>query len=209
MGIRCALEFSGKRDVKHCFILEDVLPERQSCSGMCWDQGGSTPGAEVAAGSSEPMVLFAFFCQGLGSVSQNNQLCCPLVCRHRHLVQQRAELPPQHNSVGDLFREKAGPLSWVAECEKAGVFWLHFFLSFPFHLKKPAMPWIPAPASKWMCCVILEYFSTGYFGERKMLFLKNPWTNVYFCSQICSGQNSGTIKYSVLYKILFFKCFVF
>lgn len=93
----------------------DALPERKSCSGMCWDQGGSTPGAEVAAGSSEPMVLFAFFCQGLGSVSQNNQLCCPLVCRHRHLVQQGAELPPQHNSVGDLFREKAGPLSWVWE----------------------------------------------------------------------------------------------
>lgn len=56
----------------------DALPERKSCSGMCWDQGGSTPGAEVVAGSSEPMVLFAFFCQGLGSVSQNNQLCCPL-----------------------------------------------------------------------------------------------------------------------------------
>lgn len=107
-------------------ILYFILPGRKSCSGMCWEQGG----AEVAAGSSEPVELFAFFCQDLGSVSQNNQLCCPLICHHRHLVQQRAELPPQHNSGGDLFREKAGPLSWVWEscCVLASFFW-KFFLS--------------------------------------------------------------------------------
>lgn len=107
MEIRQVLQFTPKGNVKLFYFGRDALPERNSCSAMCWEQGG----AEVAAGSSEPVELFAFSCQGQGSVSPNHQLCCPLVCQHRHLVQQRAELPPQHNSVEDLFREKAAPLS--------------------------------------------------------------------------------------------------
>lgn len=169
MGIRTAVQSLTRCETRFYFG-RDALPERKSCSGMSWDQGGSTPGAEVAAGSSGLVELFVFFCQGLGSLSQNNHLCCPLVCHHRHLVQQRAELPPQHNSAGDLFREKAGPLSWVWEscCVLAS-----FFLgSFPFHLKKPALPQIPAPASKWMCYFRI-FFNRILWQDKNVYFLKS------------------------------------
>lgn len=56
-----------------------LVPKTQLAWEILAFTGGCTPGVQVAAVSWKHMVVFALFCEGLASVSQNNPIHCTTV----------------------------------------------------------------------------------------------------------------------------------
>lgn len=108
-----------------------LVPETQLAWEILMFTGGSTPGAQVATVSWKHMVVFALFCEGLASVSQNNPVHCTTVWHCSYLMKQRAEIPPTELCWGSIFRNKAGPfnLRWESRCVFCFIFFLKFSLS--------------------------------------------------------------------------------
>lgn len=148
MRIRSILQFSHKHNMEQHFILEEMLFLRENPALECAGSKEGAPGqagAEVAAGSSEPLEFFAFFCQAWVLFYK---IISSVVAWFVTTDTSCSKELSSHPSTILLEIYLGRKLVLSAECEKAAVFWLHFFVSFPFHLKKPVMPQIPAPASK-------------------------------------------------------------
>lgn len=138
MGIRCALEFSRKRNVKHRFILEEMLFLKENpaleCAGT---KEGPPQELRLLLGAQSP------WCSLLSSARAwvlFHKIISSVVPWFVATDTSCSKELSSHSSTILLEIYLGRKLVLSAECEKAGVFWLHFFLSFPFHLKKPAMP---------------------------------------------------------------------
>lgn len=138
MGIRCALEFSCKCDVKHRFILEEMLFLKENpaleCAGT---KEGPPQELRLLLGAQSP------WCSLLSSARAwvlFHKIISSVVPWFVATDTSCSKELSSHSSTILLEIYLGRKLVLSAECEKAGVFWLHFFLSFPFHLKKPAMP---------------------------------------------------------------------
>lgn len=149
MGIRYALQFSHKCKVKHRFILEEMFFLRENPALECAGTKEGPP-QELEAQSLGSSLL-----SSARAWVQFQKIISSVVPWFVTTDTSCSRELSSHPSTILLEIYLGRNLVLSAECEKAAVFWLHFVVSFSFHLKKPAMPQIPVPASKWMCCIIL------------------------------------------------------